>query len=438
MDRRDFLKISPAIVGAGFKIANGNFPNMKQKVEDIQFPEWINNITDQESREIISQFYVNSINIGSDPEALRAKLKAFAETGELDPELLSENNIVQTGFILTDGTTTTPTIVDAERAAATVNTENPDIMLASSSKTFLVEGYLRLLEENGIDLSAYEFDVTTGGIADIAYRIGEFGGEKTYVELFPQFVNQETNLPYTNEELQALPERKINLDQLLYGILTLSTNSFLTSLKTLVMNTTGLSQEGLSQEIKRFAPNFRARAEGFTTKGLSNESQAEGYAEDKLEQIKRLLSSNDLISTEMLEHLKNNEANFGFDFGSSEIGMKLKEMGCEIFEKTGSYQCVYWMPELAKEGFPPHAIFLTSVNIKTPSGEIVSFVYYEIVEVPFSPDPADFPGDLVNGWPDEETPAYINYFLELARVMGPGFRTRMGTNFTNNVKLNLN
>lgn len=436
MNRRDFLAASAVLPAAYLKIINESQINMRQSIDQIQFPEWINNITDTKSREIISQFYVNSLNIGTDPEAFRSKLKEYGETGVLAPELISEDNIFQTGFILTDGTTTTPTIIDSERAAATVSTENPDIMLASSSKTFLVEGYLRLLEEKDVDLKTFELDVTPNGIADIAYRIGQFGGEKSFAEALPQFINPDNNSPYTIDELKGLETRKINLEQLLYGILTLSTNSFLTSLKTLVMNTTGLGQEELANEIKRFAPNFNARAEGFTLDGLSNESHVEGYAEDKLAQILRLKKGSDDLSPQILSHIQNNKCNFGFDFGSSEIGVKLKEMGYKIDEKTGSYQCVYWMPELAKQGFPPHAVFLTSVNIETPTGEIKSFVYYELIEVPFSPDPADAPGDLVNGWPDEETPTYANYFIALAKVIGPGFRTRMSQKFTEQVKLN--
>ncbi|MEO6728780.1 MAG: hypothetical protein ABIM99_02550 [Candidatus Dojkabacteria bacterium] len=418
--RRDILRL--ALLTPGLLLPN---INMTQNLDQIKFPEWISNIENEKARAIISQYYANAVAMGSNPEEMSAELKDFETSGQLAPELLSEENIFQTGFITSNGVNTTSTIVDSERAAVTVSTDNPEIMLASSSKTFLVDGYLNLLKEKGVDVKNLRITVSYNGAADIEYRIAQFGGEKTFAEALPQFTNPETGSFITKEEFDALEDKSVGFEQLLYGILTLSTNNMLTNLKTFVMQETGLSEEALAAEIKRFAPNFQARATDSILEGLSNESRVEGYEEDKLAQVKRLISQSDLISTGILEHIQNNACNFGFDFGSTELGMKLKAEGNKIDEKTGSYQCVYWMPELAKQGFPPHAVFLTSVNIETPTGEIKSFVYYELVEVPFSPDYADAPGDMVQGWPDEETGTYVNFFLALANAIGPGFRTRM-------------
>lgn len=393
-------------------------------IDQIKFPEWLSQITNSEAREIITRYYENSVKFGRDPEVQTAKLKSSVEKGAIDPELVAVSNIFQTGFITGEGDAE---ILNALRAEQ-INAENPTLMLSSSSKTFLVEGYTRLLKEKGLDLDKLLLAVSFRSIEEVASRIHDFKGEKTFGELFPSLTRNGN--PLTAEELKKMQEDgelNINFDQALYCILTLSANGVLNWLKQLVMQSTGLSEEELALRLQEVAPAFRARVSDKILENMSNESSIIDYAKDKAAQSARLIFSLDSTSTQILDSITNNKCDFGFDFTNSELGQKLISDGCNIIEKTGSYGCVYWMKNIAEQGFPPHATFLTSVSVEMPDGRLKTFVYYELVEVPFSYEHAVDPDGMVNGWPDEDSDGYIRFFNELSSKIGSGFRARMST-----------
>ncbi len=184
------------------------------------------------------------------------------------------------------------------------------------------------------------------------------------------------------------------------------------------------SIEKLDRELKELDPSFEP------TKSLTNfahwkqeganTSVAESYVAGFERVVLEVLSPNsNPAQKEILKNIENNEINFNFNLSASDKGKELKSKGWKIYEKTGSYPCVRWIPVLAKEGCPPHDVLFTVVTLIDPQGKPYSFCYYELIHVAL-PDELD-----QNGLPNEYGKNYEAYYKAVESRFYEDFRNNM-------------
>lgn len=213
---------------------------------------------------------------------------------------------------------------------------------------------------------------------------------------------------------QQFPPDGINLSrgELFYQALTLSNNTATTIIK-------GYSAyDDYKERVIQLTPDFEPLA---TTEQQSHWLQHAPNAGLISEHsalldstVKRSLEGNtNEKENEILNCLKNNPENFGFDFTHSELGEKLRAQGWDIYEKTGYYPAVYWVHGLAEPplNLPVHMSLCTIVTlVNSQTGEVISFDHHINVAVAY-PNSIDerLREETGIAFPDEWSPAYVKY-----------------------------
>lgn len=409
--------------------------------EEIKLPQWLEEIPNEKSRNTIAQVYRNSLKINPRIEELRERIAVLVdENGEVTNEaefreIVEHMPVIQSGLVTSDNAD----IVGAEG----LNNEDPTIMMASASKRFMIGQVVKEMEKLGIGLGEKVFQINHYTIIEALIRERDYGSAQSILEMVPEAAPYFTDgkLNVSRDEFNAL-EIKVDFKTLSYLVLTLSGNSGLTIAMGTIYKAWEDSKETASRRESQdkmaaliqaeTAKDYEMRIgadDHYIEQPGSNSEPVRGLIIDVESQMDELQAQPDNL---MLSAIENNASDFGFDFTNSDLGKALIAQGYKIYEKTGSFPSVYWMPKLAEQGFPPHLVMLTTVSLVSPTGKRTSFVYYEIVHMPYSPDPADAEGDVVNKWPDEEGPRYGKFAHEVEMFQGQGFRERMAARIQSN------
>jgi len=157
-----------------------------------------------------------------------------------------------------------------------------------------------------------------------------------------------------------------------------------------------MSADEYVKGVQQFAPNFTPNIASYPFQHWVQPDANIGYINEMAALLHSEIVKRSDGDRTFLSDLENNSIDFGFDFTNSKAGEILRDKGYTIYEKTGYYQSVNWVSDLAKQGFPIHMALCNIVTIVPPRGshqKIRTFYQSTNYKMPFPEGREDF-GDV--------------------------------------------
>lgn len=314
------------------------------------------------------------------------------------------------------------------------------IMLASAAKFGIVLALVQELQDTSTQV---EIDLPTllelcgrnpkhvlanGTYTDIRQDI--LGELREMADL----IAKDTNIPRQKELKKEIETKlssrlgqdmkvKVSVQELLYQILSVTSNHALATARNLVG-----TPEKVQQLVKKLIPHYEAILTQENFHHWVQDSPNVGLTSEFVDLLHGLVTKQEVSTGErmLIDSMTNNPIDFGFCFTHSELGQKLISQGWKIVEKTGYYPCVFWVRSLAKAGYPQHMVHATICSLIPPDGkEPITFGHAILTAV--APTPATQTinvGGQSLVFP-EETEAYGTYSRQVKSKVDRQFRQNL-------------
>ncbi|MEP7103197.1 MAG: hypothetical protein ABI721_00615 [Candidatus Dojkabacteria bacterium] len=230
-----------------------------------------------------------------------------------------------------------------------------------------------------------------------------------------------------NWKAESFPEVSIDLNELCFNALTLSSNSAIEIARNKLEEIYG-SDEVIQKALDGFnlAPTLELHKGGF--KLLTQPRANSGDLKDIVKAFDRLVKKAE--SEPLLSAVKNNTV--FFDVGISPFLRSQNKINSEVtvYEKTGVAWPICYGEEYVKLGFPPHMIMGTLFSIKM-NHEVTSFGIFKVIAIAV-PKTLD-----TNNFPNIYEKNYIPYINSVKYKFLKRYRTELINLVNSNINLNL-